>query len=358
MSPQPVVLPDTLWHYTDAAGLIGILKNARKGPSATGDSAEKAPIMASSNTDTPRRRWGLWKFGRNPTRSTGATTPLTELTDPDLTEYHPVLWASAAQFLNDQREIVHGLEMVKKYIENVIASKTSVLYAAEVTHRAEREKFLRLVCTTIDEIIDKEYDFFLHCYTISFSKNPDMLSQWRAYGSGVGGFSIGFDPKQFPRSDNSVLHQAGLGLHEVQYSLSARGGGLEWAAKLLVDQELFGSKPRSGTSQARSTVQALAFIAAGVKHQGFEEEQEWRFVEPSHRQVPDVDRSRYPEFRSNPAGLVPYRELHLDAEAVTGVWVGPGPNQYENYIAVKSLLSRFGYDSAVQNVHRSNTPFR
>ncbi|WP_158171280.1 DUF2971 domain-containing protein [Rhodococcus sp. JT-3] len=351
---KTVALPKTLWHYTDAAGLIGILKNAAKSPTTPGAPAAKAPTGASGDTDTSVDEEASAAPGgpvdEQPANGTGTTSPPATVTAPDPREYHPVLWASAAQFLNDHRELVHGLEMVKKYIENVLTSKTSILNAAKVTNLAAKKKFLRKICTTIDEIIDKKYDFFLHCYTISFSEKPDMLSQWRAYGSGVGGFSIGFDPSRFPRSDNSAVHQAGLGLHKVQYKRSEFDGDLEWAAKLMVEQEVFSLKARSGRYQAHTTVQALAFIAASVKHVGFKEEEEWRFVEPGFFDLP--------EFRSNPAGLVPYRELHLDAEAVTGVWVGPGPNQYENYIAVKSLLSRFGYGSTLANVHRSETPFR
>ncbi|MFI7172207.1 hypothetical protein [Rhodococcoides fascians] len=40
------------------------------------------------------------------------------------------------------------------------------------------------------------------------------------------------------------------------------------------------------------------------------------------------------------------------------LWVGPGPYQYENYLAAKSMLRRYGYVAALHNVHCSDTPFR
>jgi hypothetical protein len=43
----------------------------------------------------------------------------------------------------------------------------------------------------IDEIISP-MQFFVHPFVASFSKEPDMLSQWRAYAEDACGFAIGF----------------------------------------------------------------------------------------------------------------------------------------------------------------------
>lgn len=299
-------LPETLWHYTDAAGLLGILGNVDEPPT---------PNVKGSGT------------------------------------FKPILWASAAQFLNDRRELIHGLELVKNHIETVNIPRISSAPAGTYTRQDDRVGYLRGVCQTINEIVDQKYDTYLHCCTISFSEDPDVLSQWRAYGGGVGGFAIGFRASAFPRGAGSVANAGGLGLHKVSYTNNTLPKALKGAVTLFVDQHMANPRPpQPKQGSLFRAVQSLAFFAASVKHNGFEEEREWRFIEPGF--------FNEPEFRATPAGLVPYRKIELDASAVTGVFVGPGPNQYENSIAARSLLYRFGYYDAAKNVHCSETPFR
>jgi hypothetical protein len=327
-APSTPELPATLWHYTDAAGLLGIL-----GHEVT---AADPNIVGSGS-------------------------------------YKPVLWASAAQFLNDRRELVHGLELVNNFVKDGL-KKANMWASAPPTTQAPPGAdwvtnswhtlfnstraanptgidFLKEICRTLDLIIDRKYETYLHCCTVSFSQEPDVLSQWRAYGNGIGGFSIGFDPSKFPRSDGSPVHLSGLGLHEVQYTRNELTPALKTAVLELFTTELTRRGHSVNPGNLSTAVQNLAFYAASVKHQGFEEEHEWRFIEPGSFDAP--------EFRATPSGLVPYRKLdELPSDAVTGLYVGPGPKQYENLVAAKSLLQRYGYTTASANVHPSETPFR
>ena len=292
-----VDLPDTpLWHYTDTGGLLGILSNVDK-------KAEN---------------------GR-----------------PGSETYKPVLRASAAQFLNDRRELVHGLNLVKDYLDVLVHNGSFV-------RDAKAETFFRAFCDTITKITDQTYDEFIHCSTISFSLDPDLLSQWRAYGHGTSGFAIGFDPAAFPRSSGRV-HQGGLGLHQVQYTSDTLENPLLAAVDLFIEQTL--ERPeKAEKSPLYHAVRRMSYIAASVKHKGFAEEQEWRYVDSGRDQLPD--------FRSGATGLIPYRNLELPAESVVGLSVGPGPQQYENYLAARSMLRRYGYIEAAHNVQRSSSPFR
>lgn len=297
---QPTSLPDQLWHYTDAAGLLGILTNVEQMPD---------PNVVGSGS------------------------------------YKPVLRATAAQFLNDRRELTHGLALVLEHLR---------LWGGRGLFQSNpaADTFMRAVCDAIQSIIDREYPDYLHCCTVSFSEDPDMLSQWRGYGQGTGGFAIGFDPSKFPRSDGSNVHRAGLGLHQVQYLSDALEepliGAVDWFIAETMDPASTNTPTQGNIHKA---VQSLAFVAASVKHKGFREEQEWRFVQPGFFDVP--------EFRPGATGLVPYRNVvGLTQDAVIGLYVGPGPYQYENYLAAKSMLGRYGYQTASFNVHCSQTPFR
>lgn len=297
---QPTSLPDQLWHYTDAAGLLGILTNVEEKPD---------PNVVGSGS------------------------------------YKPVLWATAAQFLNDRRELTHGLDLMLDYLREWGGRGLFQSNPAA-------ETFISKVCDAIQSIIDREYPDYLHCCTVSFSEDPDMLSQWRAYGQGTGGFAIGFDPAKFPRSDGSNVHRAGLGLHRVEYLSDALEQPLIDATYSFIAESMDPALTKEPTSgNVHGAVQALAFVAASVKHKGFREEREWRFVQPGFVAVP--------EFRAGATGLMPYRDVtELTKDAVIGLYVGPGPYQYENYLAAKSMLGRYGYDEAARNVHCSDTPFR
>lgn len=298
-SPQASLPDGPLWHYTDTAGLLGILRNVVDKPE---------PNVVGSGS------------------------------------YKPVLRATAAQFLNDRRELTHGLDLVMQHLR--LWGERGLFMSNPAA-----ETFVSKVCETIQSIIDRKYQRFLHCCTISFSQDPDVLSQWRGYGQGTGGFAIGFDPAAFPRSDGSDVHRAGLGLHEVQYLSDALEepliGAVDWFIAETMDPSLTKDPTPGNLYEA---VQSLALIAASVKHRGFQEEQEWRFVEPGFFDVA--------EYRPGTTGLVPYRTVELTPAAVVGLYVGPGPHQYENHLAAQSMLERCGYTAAAANVQRSSTPFR
>ncbi|OZC63589.1 hypothetical protein CH306_26375 [Rhodococcus sp. 15-725-2-2b] len=305
---QEIAVPEfpteTLWHYTNTAGLLGILNNVDK----------------KAEDDKPRSG-----------------------------TYKPILHASAAQFLNDRRELTLGLDLIK---DGLVA--LGVRGSFDPT--PEAKAFLQEVARAIQQVVDQTYPDFIHCSIVSFSTQCDSLSQWRAYGQGTGGFAIGFEPELFPR--NSTLERiGGLGLQKVTYVTDTLEGQLLDAFHLFIAQaqtDIRSGKPNEYA--VRKAVQRLALRAASVKHAGFDEEREWRYVEPGFGQQLGVPND--PDFKAGAAGLVPHRRIELPAEAVVGLWVGSGPYQYENYLAAQSMLYRYGYVAASHNVHRSDTPFR
>ena len=306
----PAEPPAVLWHYTDAAGLLGILANEV-------DNVPPAERLVNTRV------------------------------------YRPVFHATMAEYLNDSREVVHGLEIVRAWLQELF-DRTSPPLDKKV------RVFLSDLCDVIGQKADREYFALLHCHTVSFSERPDVLSQWRAYGRGTGGFAIGFDTQAFPRSDGSAMHRAGVGLHQVRYlEEGTLDGALTAAVDFFIDQVSRDATrwPEKQTpSRVNSALRSLGVAVASIKHPGFEEEEEWRFIEPAFL--------RPVQFRSNSGGLVPYRPVELGTEgcspceAVTGVVVGPGPLQHENKLAAESMLQSYGYLNAARNVTCSSTPFR
>lgn len=86
------------------------------------------------------------------------------------------IWASHTQYLNDQKEYIHAIDLVKDVIDNVKQN-----YPSELEQR---------ILDEMKEGINGNES--MNVCVCSFSEDPDSLSQWRAYG-GSSGFSIGFD---------------------------------------------------------------------------------------------------------------------------------------------------------------------
>jgi hypothetical protein len=84
------------------------------------------------------------------------------------------IWASAIQYLNDASEFA--------FARGVVGNAVSELEVLSKHQRAVVEIAMRRFT---------EGGIVHHCAT-SFSEEPDLLSQWRAYCPATGGYSIGF----------------------------------------------------------------------------------------------------------------------------------------------------------------------
>lgn len=93
------------------------------------------------------------------------------------------VWATNLSFLNDAKEFEHAIEVTK----------------TELTHRAEgamdelEQEFIGRALMWANMFTPKEH------YVFAMSKDPDLLSQWRAYCPPGGGFAIGFPTEQLQR---------------------------------------------------------------------------------------------------------------------------------------------------------------
>src|SRR5260370_32998682 len=90
------------------------------------------------------------------------------------------IWVTHTQYLNDRREFLHAVDLVRDELSNRLMT-ASVPSARE--RLVQMEEALQLSPQSINVCV------------CSFSEEPDLLSQWRAYG-GAAGFAIGF-PGEF-----------------------------------------------------------------------------------------------------------------------------------------------------------------
>jgi hypothetical protein len=95
------------------------------------------------------------------------------------------IWATHTQYLNDRREFLHAVDLVRGEIEKLLTQQNTQQGEASAT-RTEALTRMRDALAISPEHIN--------VCVCSFSEDSDSLSQWRAYG-GSSGFAIGFSPE-------------------------------------------------------------------------------------------------------------------------------------------------------------------
>jgi len=198
-------------------------------------------------------------------------------------------------------------------------------------------------------------------YIASFSKNPDILSQWYMYGNKGKGVCIGFNPESF-HVKKHIPHMTlddneRIGIFNVSYQ-NENQEALASDLIALVIEDLWNSTPPS-----------IEKLSLAMKHKSFEQEKEVRIVEVQLGQTlmnPDVSalRTPYPgehySFRvKNENSIVSFRKFpfrNVDGSSVVhSIWLGP-----ECKIDQKTLLLFLnGCKCALSDsFYRSSCPFR
>src|SRR5437667_1531135 len=90
------------------------------------------------------------------------------------------IWATHTQYLNDRREFLHAVDLVRNEIQR-LAQETP-----NHSDQPAREQMLQ----RMQEALSRSPENMNVC-VCSFSEDSDSLSQWRAYGRSSG-FAVGF----------------------------------------------------------------------------------------------------------------------------------------------------------------------
>lgn len=244
------------------------------------------------------------------------------------------LWATKIHYLNDSSEFSHALRLTDEILDQRI-------------QRAGADQFHRL--NAFRGSIPRTDS--VHVCVASFSEDPDVLSQWRAYGGASGGYAIGFASsllREFAGGQGFFLIKCKYGEREQRASIND-----------LIDRCLSepdeepGNPPElplsSGQFRAR-----LARLAPALKNASFEEEREWRLVS---RPKPVTEMC----FRQGRSMLVPYTRFLLPPPAdsyIQTVTVGPCPNVELSVKSTAMLLRNHRIQHAEARVGGSKIPFR
>lgn len=252
------------------------------------------------------------------------------------------IWATATNYLNDSQELINGLALTHQVCEGI--SKSNTL-------SSEYRQLLKFLGSS-SEVSSR---FYVSCFSEAF----DQLSQWRGYGSGGNGYSVGFRAKDL----DNFFYSAGLqmpgvgynGLRRVIYDDSAKRSIIQHSiedyhnkiSKILTAQE----RRKHAYLIKMHCFAVLHDIFSIAKHSAFAEEKEVRatFIEflPGYTRV----RRRGNDF-------IPFHEIGLTASKVpiAQIIVGPTNDFPRTHNAIEALLAE-NKIGGVEIIH-STAPYR
>jgi hypothetical protein len=210
---------------------------------------------------------------------------------------------------------------------------------------------------TIDNFRN-EYEYWLKTYMrphiACFSKNGDLLSQWRGYANDGKGIAIGFDKRYF--EGISDLENKETVLKEVVYELEKQ--------RLLLDKYISTSQIEkfyelNKELDVASIVMVRDIVEYGLifKHHSFIEEDEFRLIHGFGKLTIESENIKFRPLDNN---LVSYVEIPLDIESeyypIKEVVVGP--KNISDIRDIKDFVERkFGINREVK-VTRSVSSYR
>jgi hypothetical protein len=250
---------------------------------------------------------------------------------------HGKMWLTDMRFLNDSEEMNHGVKLILDLINSRgVQERINNEYAVAATD---------FVTKGLSEHVNMLMNFN-PVFVCSFSRAPDLLSQWRAYGN----YAIEFCADSMNHDLFECLYEPGeKGRRAYDSTLTAlRGLGRSMRSNEGVPCE-----------KGLEAYSDLIRSAATLKHESFSEEQEVRML------VEKIE-CHYPLlFRSRLGVLIPYIEVPIPFESIKAVHLGPMRDQDLAYSSMCMFIDEVirlkgvaGFNSGRIDVTKSLTPFR
>ena len=248
--------------------------------------------------------------------------------------------------MNDFRELRHGAELLRDRL------RAEALDAGD----DEIAVIFKLFADRLDVGQFESTAKHLRVFATCLCAEGDLLSQWRGYAGGVGGYAIGF------RTDVLQHHAIALPWKPAasgQFAFRTDVQSLiygELEAAPIMDVLVSGLRVAWDGGWLTDTAGGASFewvsgfvygLLARLKDDAFREEREYRLLSYAEQGQPVSVRPRV-------AGLVPYVEIGINLPedgiqapgAVAEIVVGPGAEQDGQVAAVGDLLQVGGFPDA------------
>jgi hypothetical protein len=247
---------------------------------------------------------------------------------------HGSVWATEGHFLNDTAELRYAAGVTASYIRTRWPESRGGLAEA--------------VATAIEN--DQENRPYL-MFIASFSREDDLLSQWRAYADDGAGVAVGFDLTGFA----DVRFAEGLSgvsiLRCIYKDAEHEQAMLECIAPQLELGLAEGVTSTAVVPTAQSLLVTVGELGVIMKNPGFREEREWRLVLGAA--APSA--SQAIEFRNTKWGPAPFVRVPLGAPIpLREIVLGPRTEK----VAERSIRLMLEQRQLDARVRRSKVSYR
>lgn len=254
------------------------------------------------------------------------------------------LWATNIKYLNDEHEFQHALDLIREIIPQSKYSKENPDY----------DKYLDYIGKLQEKIETLDNSRSDSVFTISFTEETDLLSQWRGYCPSNNGFCIKIDVDKVREEAAQIYNQ--VHLMKCVYDHKAKEAEL----KDLLNKYWSKFTEESTKKGKREVIDDLSkeiiLLASHFKHPSFSEEKERRIV-VILEYAPDNDL----RFREGQFSIVPYIELPVSRDFIAEIVIGPCSNKKLSQRSLEAFLEKkYGYPSFIggPEVKLSSTPYR
>lgn len=293
------------------------------------------------------------------------------------------LFATDYRYLNDATEAGVIRDLLMPVLEAEIAELTPKLIEKKwlkkeyydehgvSAHRLQAEKLYNSIARAADNVTPFFVTSFCRHEEGTQAFDHGLLSQWRGY-AGSGGFAIEFDEQKLDsllKAETLEFAYAGFKSSDVQYDEYNRvfdpeaykglAGAMIWEVFNHAGIDVSAVTGRRNMDEVMLTyVQTAPFL----KHWGFSEEREYRIVavciRPSKKAEDEKRSTKWMKFRQRSGQVIPYIELFETADQpfpIKSIIVGPHPAQEKQAEAVRMALEAESLDAAVR---LSEIPYR
>jgi hypothetical protein len=247
------------------------------------------------------------------------------------------VWATDTRFLNDQTEFVHGAEIGRESVKDLVAAiiaEPLLVRMRETAENVERRP----------------------TYVFCLSTTWDSLSQWRAYGGSGTGYALGF--KQQGLSGVGARSDGGLTecVYDEQLQKELLSGYAQIGLARYSEESVDPSRDPAQCLQREIEhwARLVNHFPIALKDPSFSEEREWRLYFQESPKLPLLS------VRQGGRTLVPHLVVPLQLEGqaspLTEIVIGPSPDGDLCKTGLAALLQSIGSVDVV--IRSSETPYR
>lgn len=269
------------------------------------------------------------------------------------------LWMRSTSTMNDYREVEHGFDCLKAAMDS---TEGLALKAAIDAHFPGLSKHA-IDCFDSGWLPNIRQDTYITCVSehFQYENHNGRLSMWRAYG-GNSGIALVLRPDLIFRTDDVGIYSSPVAYWtqpQVQTELTHITKRIQENAALIsaTDPELI----------LNILLNMFRFAVLGIKHPGFAEEHEWRFITcPALKKSPLLEQ-HVEVVRGTPQQVQRIHLKDVPEEGIQGltlktllerIIIGPCEYPYATYKAMIQLLRDAGFDKPGDFVHVSDIPLR